>query len=887
MASINGTTGNDVITGTTLDDVIFGDAGDDRINGGSGNDTVYGGVGKDTLTGDAGNDALYGGDGNDGFFGGGGNDAAYGEAGDDVMYGDGGDDVLYGGDGTDTLIGGTGNDILYGGAGANTLTGGGGADTFVIELTSAALTAAVRADLATLKSFMDGQLAAAGSMTALSAQTTSSTLNLPALGLTISGIETVRIFIDGVETPIVSLINRAPFVADTSSIATDEDSPVAGQVAAVDPDGDTLGYAVSQGPAHGTLTLDAATGAYTYTPGANYNGADSFKVAVTDPSGLAVVQTVTVGVNAVNDAPVADAAAVISTDEDTAVSGQVVASDIDGDTLGYAVSTGPAHGTLTLDAATGAYTYAPGANFNGSDSFSVAIVDPSGASVIQTVTVGVAAVNDAPVTVATGAVATSEDKSVSGTIVASDVDGDTLAFAVSTGPAHGSLALDAATGAYTYTPGANFSGADTFDVTVTDASGATAMQRVSVSVSAVADQPTLAVVNPVIAPAGVVLAGLSTNDTIGGTAGADTISGNGGNDSLNGGGSTTITAGLDITSQLVDLDGSETLSIKISNVPAGGVLSAGTANGDGTWTLSPADLAGLKVTATVTGGFTVHVEATATEASGQTSSVTANIDVLLSPDANVIFGGAGNDRIIGGSGDDKLYGGSGNDTIFGNGGNDAIYGGKGNDIISGGDGDNLLRGDSNDDLFYADAGNDTIIGGTGFDTVDYSAAMSAITVDLSMKTIAGVTTGNDTVSGMEKVVGTSFADTFKGSSANDIIVGGGGNDWLRGIAGNDTLTGGAGNDIFFWEKADVVDSKGKSLGLDHITDFGGGDVLDLTKLVALGTKPLSDFVKITDKAAGSTVSANIGGKFVDVAVLDDFHGKTATDLFHDGFLLIG
>ena len=99
----------------------------------------------------------------------------------------------------------------------------------------------------------------------------------------------------------------------------------------------------------------------------------------------------------VNDAPVTAATAAITTDEDTAVSGQVTASDIDGDTLGYAVSQGPANGTLTLNASTGAYTYTPGANFNGTDSFQVVVADPSGATSVQTVTVGVTPVNDAPV----------------------------------------------------------------------------------------------------------------------------------------------------------------------------------------------------------------------------------------------------------------------------------------------------------------------------------------------------------------------------------------------------------------------------------------------------------------------------------------------------------
>ena len=53
---------------------------------------------------------------------------------------------------------------------------------------------------------------------------------------------------------------------------------------------------------------------------------------------------------------------------------------------------------------------------------------------------------------------------------------------------------------------------------------------------------------------------------------------------------------LDISSALTDTDGSETLSVTVAGVPDGAALSAGTDNGDGTWTLDPADLANLTVT---------------------------------------------------------------------------------------------------------------------------------------------------------------------------------------------------------------------------------------------------------------------------------------------------
>src|SRR4029453_11908216 len=47
-----------------------------------------------------------------------------------------------------------------------------------------------------------------------------------------------------------------------------------------------------------------------------------------------------------------------------------------------------------------------------------------------------------------------------------------------------------------------------------------------------------------------------------------------------------------IAASLVDTDGSETLTIQISGVPAGATLSAGTNLGGGVWSLTSAQLAG-------------------------------------------------------------------------------------------------------------------------------------------------------------------------------------------------------------------------------------------------------------------------------------------------------
>ncbi len=84
-----------------------------------------------------------------------------------------------------------------------------------------------------------------------------------------------------------------------------------------DADGDSLTAMVATGPAHGALTLNA-DGSFSYTPDANYHGADSFTYRANDGVADSAEATVTLTINPVNDAPVASGDA-YTTDEDTAL----------------------------------------------------------------------------------------------------------------------------------------------------------------------------------------------------------------------------------------------------------------------------------------------------------------------------------------------------------------------------------------------------------------------------------------------------------------------------------------------------------------------------------------------------------------------------------------
>ena len=110
---------------------------------------------------------------------------------------------------------------------------------------------------------------------------------------------------------------------------------------------------------------------------------------VADNHGGSTSQVVTVVITGANDAPVAQAS-LIAINPEQAVSSRLVAIDPDaGDVLTYAVVTGPAHGTLTLQA-NGQYGFKAAVGFTGSDSFVYSATDASGASSTATVQIQVA-----------------------------------------------------------------------------------------------------------------------------------------------------------------------------------------------------------------------------------------------------------------------------------------------------------------------------------------------------------------------------------------------------------------------------------------------------------------------------------------------------------------
>ena len=277
--------------------------------------------------------------------------------------------------------------------------------------------------------------------------------------------------------------NTAPSINQTEpAITTTEDAEGFATLTAVDAEGDAFAWSISEQPSNGAAIV--INGAVTYTPLPNFNGTDSFTVVVSDGS-LSDPVVVDVTVAAVNDAPVIDqSAAAIETTEDVVGSATLTASDVEGDSLSWAVSTGAENGNAAV--VNGEVTYTPDADFSGTDSFVVEVSDGTDSDTI-TVTVTVADVADAPVIdQETASITTDEDTDGSTLLTATDSDGDPLSWSVSAQATNGTaVAFD---GNITYTPAANFNGSDSFTVEVSDG-GLTDTVVVDVTVNSVNDLP--------------------------------------------------------------------------------------------------------------------------------------------------------------------------------------------------------------------------------------------------------------------------------------------------------------------------------------------------------------------------------------------------------------
>ncbi len=280
-----------------------------------------------------------------------------------------------------------------------------------------------------------------------------------------------------------------------------------------DPEGAPLAYqwtVVSQ-PAESSIGLSGANTANpTFTP--IIPGQYIFQVVVNDGQFASAPSTMVITVIGTNQAPTASNATV-STNEDTPVVITLNGADADSASLSFSIVVTPTNGALGIVAApncavsgagsncSATVTYTPGANFTGSDSFTFKVTDGGvDSNTAATVSITVAAVNDAPVANSANASA-DEDIPVVITISASDVDNWSLNFSIVASPTNGTVGTistpncvaDGAgsncTATVTYITIANYNGPDSFTFKANDGTLDSNVATVAVTVAPVNAAP--------------------------------------------------------------------------------------------------------------------------------------------------------------------------------------------------------------------------------------------------------------------------------------------------------------------------------------------------------------------------------------------------------------
>lgn len=276
--------------------------------------------------------------------------------------------------------------------------------------------------------------------------------------------ETITITVNPVPVtnnpPVLAAIgNKSVTTGQTLSFTASATDPNAGQI---------LSFSLIGAPA--SATINASTGAFSWTPSAS--GTFTFTVRVADNGSPVLYDEESITVTVTDPAPVNHAPVLNAIGNKTATVGQALsftatASDPDaGQTLSFSLIGAP--GGASIGATSGNFSWTPAT----SGSFTVTVrVTDNGSPVLYdseqiTITVSNPPVsNVAPVLAAIGNKTGTVNQAISFTASATDADaGQALTFTLQNAPS--GAAINASTGAFTWTPTAI--GNYTFTVRVTD-----------------------------------------------------------------------------------------------------------------------------------------------------------------------------------------------------------------------------------------------------------------------------------------------------------------------------------------------------------------------------------------------------------------------------------
>ena len=667
------------------------------------------------------------------------------------------------------------------------------------------------------------------------------------------------------ETPI----NNIPLIGGDSTGAVTEDATTpnlatAGLLSITDADLGQSSFAPQVNATgtngFGTFTL-AADGNWTYSAvnsqtaiqqlGAGQSLSDSFTAVSSDGS---KTQLVTVTINGTNDVPVAKNDTPTNI-EDTVViytSAQLLGNDtdVDGNPLTIASVLTGTNGAAVLNH-DGTVTFTPTANFNGAANFSYIATDGKAQSNSATVTVNVAAVNDAPELTHEAAILLDGAEDTNYTVSAdelladfTDVDFDSLS--VIDLVADFGIVVDNEDGTYTISPDANYNGSVNLTYNVFDGIDMTPANQ-SFNLAAVNDAPTGSVIifgSAIQSQTLTATNSLADSDGLGviayqWLANGTVISGATGATLLLG--DTLVGKAITAQASYTDQQGTDEKVLSAATEKVIKITNTGTPGSD--------DMQGSK-------GDDVYVinnphDRITEDKKAGTDTVVSSINYTLAKNLeNLTLSGT------------KALSGTGN-TL-----NNTLIGNKANNVLDGGKGADKLMGGLGNDSYYVDNKGDKV-------TEEANAGTDKVISSISY--VLGANLENLTLIGKSAIngAGNALKNTLLGNAGANALSGLAGDDLIFGGLGKDKLTGGLGKDTFDFNTSLEI---GKGASRDAIWDFthSEGDKIDLSGIDANSSK------------AGNQVFSFIGSKafggkagelsFINGILSADTDGKNGADL---------
>lgn len=765
------------------------------IDSGDGNDIIYGGLSADTVTVGNGNNQVFVGAGDDAVFTGNGNNSIDLGTGTNSLTAGSGDDIVTANDGVNTINVGAGTNSVTVGNGNNAIAAGTGNDTILTGNGNNTVNDGGGTNAITTGSGNDTITAGAGTNT-IDAGNGSNTVSVGTGAASIttgSGNDTITA---GAGTNIISAGDGTNTVNVGAGLATITTG--AGNDAITTAGG---GGAISAGGGNNSITINSTVGStdiYTIsTTGSGTNtitgGDDLYDISVGSGSNTITLGNGTAGYNTQITAGAGTNAITTGNGRHTINVGAGITSVITG-TGNDAITTAGGGGSINLG--------------SGDNSFTI----NSAAAATDTYTLTTSGTGT---TTITGGDSNYIINTATGLATIAIGNGTSV---ITTGGADDSIT--AGNGAITVAAGAG-------NNTVTTGTG-------TVAISAGSGNDTVTTSGG----GGIINLGDGTNQIIV-TSGNYTITTGAGDDTLTTGhGNSTITVGNGNDTVTVG-NGNNTIITGAGDPALNSLFTAGNGNntfrlglgnhtitaGSGSNTLDYSMISSDQSSGFYLEVYLIYNYATAWDVNfnytGMNDTFTGISNVITNDLSTYVVGTSGNNIITGGAGDDYFEGFDGNDTMYGGDGGDYLIGGSGNDVLYGGAGNNFLyTGSGGADFLYGGSGSNTFYsqhGGVRYDgtnggnfavgqinSVYYGFSNAGVTVNL----LAGVGLGGyangdvyaftptANVSSINRIYGSSLADTLTDSSGNETFYGGNGNDTLNTYIGNDTLFGENNDDTF-------------------------------------------------------------------------------------------